>query len=118
MAQVVVTVNDRPYAMQCDEGEEEHLTELAQLIDTEVAKLKRAFGQVGDSRLLLMASLVIADKLASSLLKIEDLEDEIATMKDARSAANSRAASLERSVAERLSAAAERLEALSREMSP
>ena len=49
---------------------------------------------------------------------IEDLEDEIATMKDARSAATNRAASMERNVAERLSAAAERLEALSREMSP
>ena len=118
MAQVVVTVNDRPYTMQCDEGEEEHLSELAQLIDTEVAKLKRAFGQVGDSRLLLMASLVIADKLASSLIRIEDLEDEIASMKDARVAATNKSASLERSVAERLSAAAERLEALSREMSP
>ena len=37
MAQVVVKVNDRPYTMQCDEGEEEHLSELAQLIDTEVS---------------------------------------------------------------------------------
>ncbi len=118
MAQVVVKVNDRSYTMQCDEGEEEHLSELAQLIDTEVSKLKRSFGQVGDTRLLLMASLVIADKLAVSLLRIEDMEDEVATMKDARAAAADRSQRLETTVAERLSAAAERLEALSREMSP
>ena len=118
MAQVVVNVNERPYTMQCDEGEEEHLSELAQLIDTEISKLKRSFGQVGDTRLLLMASLVIADKLAASLLRIEDLEEEISTMKDARSAATDRNLALERTVADRLSAAAERLEALSREMSP
>ncbi len=118
MAQVVVNVNDRPYTMQCDEGEEEHLSELAQLIDSEVAKLKRSFGQVGDTRLMLMAALVIADQLAASLIKIEDLEEEMAAMKQARLAANDRSISLERTVAERLSAAAVRLENLSREMSP
>ena len=118
MAQVVVNVNDRPYTMQCDEGEEEHLSELAQLIDSEVTKLKRSFGQVGDTRLMLMAALVIADQLAASLIKIEDLEEEMAAMKQARLAANDRSISLERTVAERLSAAAVRLENLSREMSP
>ncbi len=118
MAQVVVNVNDRPYTMQCDEGEEEHLSELAQLIDSEVSKLKRSFGQVGDTRLMLMAALVIADQLAASLIKIEDLEEEMAAMKQARLAANDRSISLERTVAERLSAAAVRLENLSREMSP
>lgn len=118
MAQVVVNVNDRPYTMQCDEGEEEHLSELAQLIDSEVMKLKQSFGQVGDTRLLLMAALVIADQLAASLIRIEDLEEEVGAMKQARLAANDRSISLERTVAERLSAAAVRLENLSREMSP
>ncbi len=118
MVQVVVSVNDRSYTMQCDEGEEEHLSGLARLIDAEVSKLKQAFGQVGDTRLMLMASLVIADRLATSQLQIKDLEDEVATMKDARAAATRRGEYLERTVAERLSAAVERIEAMSREISP
>jgi cell division protein ZapA len=35
MAQVVVQVNDRPYTMQCADGEEGHLRELAHVLDLE-----------------------------------------------------------------------------------
>lgn len=117
-SQVVVKVNDRPYAMQCDPGEEEHLSELAQLIDTEVSKLKRNFGQVGDTRLLLMAGLVVADKLASALLRIDDLEEEAKKLAETNASGHARSQSLEEAVAERVEAAAERLEALAREFAP
>ena len=36
MAQVVVQVNDRPYTLQCSDGEERHLRELALVLDQEV----------------------------------------------------------------------------------
>ena len=84
MPTVIVRVNDRPYNMVCDEGEEEHLAELASLLENEVTKLKKTFGQVGDSRLLLMAGLVVADKLDETLRRIEMLEGEIEGLKDAR----------------------------------
>ena len=74
MPTVIVKVNDRPYNIVCDEGEEPHLTELAGLIADEVDKLKKSFGQVGDSRLLLMAGLVVADKLDETVKRIEALE--------------------------------------------
>lgn len=115
MAQVVVRVNDRPYTMQCGDGEEEHLAELAQLIDREVVKLKRSVGQVGDSRLLLMAGLVIADQLASALQRIEELQEERSGAGDDQPAA-AQEASMEDRVAERLTAAAAKLEALSRNL--
>ncbi|MGI9484175.1 MAG: cell division protein ZapA [Hyphomicrobiales bacterium] len=117
-SQVIVKVNDRPYAMQCDPGEEEHLSELAQLIDTEVSKLKRNFGQVGDTRLLLMAGLVVADRLASALLRIEDLEQEAKDLAETSASGHARSKSLEGAVAERVEAAAARLEALAREFAP
>ena len=40
MAHVIVQVNGRPYTMQCPDGEEEHLRDLAKLLDTEVARVK------------------------------------------------------------------------------
>jgi cell division protein ZapA len=118
VSQVVVNVNDRPYAMQCDPGEEDHLSELAQLIDTEVSKLKRNFGQVGDTRLLLMAGLVVADKLASALNRIEQLQEDIQKNSEAGEAATTHASSMEDAIAERIEAASERLEALAREVTP
>jgi len=112
MPTVIVRVNERPYNMVCDEGEEEHLSELAGLLDAEVTKLKKSFGQVGDSRLLLMAGLVVADKLDEALRRIEDMEGEFEGLKDARSAAVDRTRALETTIADRLNTAAERLEML------
>ena len=62
MAQVVVTVNGRAYTMQCNDGEEAHLADLGELLDSEIERIKDAVGQVGDVRLLLMGGLVVADK--------------------------------------------------------
>lgn len=117
MPTVIVQVNDRPYNMVCDEGEEEHLAELASLLENEVTKLKKTFGQVGDSRLLLMAGLVVADKLDESVRRIEALQGEIEGLKDARNAAVERSKMLEAAVAERLARTAERLERFTAELS-
>ena len=116
MPTVIVRVNDRPYNMVCDEGEEDHLSELAALLENEVTKLKKSFGQVGDSRLLLMAGLVVADKLDEALRRIETLESEIEGLKDARSAAVERTKALETTVAQQLVNTAERLEHLTGEL--
>ncbi len=64
MAQVVVELNGRPFTMQCADGEEAHLRDLATVLDAEVAKIRQGVGAVGDIRLLLMAGLMIADQLA------------------------------------------------------
>jgi len=66
MAQVEVTVNGRSYRIACDDGQEDHLTELATFVDGKVAELVAAVGQVGDARLLVMASLLIADELSET----------------------------------------------------
>lgn len=115
MGQVVVEVNGRPYTMQCSDGQEEHLKELAQLIDSEVGAIKRSVGQVGDIRLLLMSGLVIADRLAEALKKIEELQDQVAGLRESRNGMKKQGAELEDQVAERIEAAARRLEALASE---
>ena len=40
MAQVTVTIDGKSYRMACDEGQEEHLTDLAGRCDLYVAHLK------------------------------------------------------------------------------
>ncbi len=116
MPQVIIRVNDRPYTMNCDEGQEEHLAELAGYLDNEVSELKQTLGQVGDSRLLLMAGLVVADRLSEALRKIEAMQEETDGLKDARSAALDRGKSIEDAMAEKLEATAARIEMLSSEL--
>ena len=64
MAQVTIEVNGRPYQVGCEDGQEAHLKELAALIDQQVKDVAKEVGPLGDTRLLLMASLLMADELA------------------------------------------------------
>ena len=112
MAQVVVQVNDRPYTMQCSDGEERHLQELARLLDGEVTRIKESVGQVGDIRVLLMAGLMVADQLAEARRRVEELEDQVNGLRESRMSAVHHGRIVEDQVAERLTSAAKRIEAL------
>ena len=108
MAQVDVTINDRSYRIACDDGQDGHLTELANYVDGRVQELVSSVGQVGDARLLVMASLLIADELSESLtaLNSRDLpkEDTSPTMEHVAQTMENLAAHIER-IAARLEAA-------------
>jgi cell division protein ZapA len=73
MAQVSVTINGRKYQIACDNGQEAHLARLGTYIDKRVGELVAAVGQVGDARLLVMASLLIADELSDAYAELEKL---------------------------------------------
>jgi cell division protein ZapA len=62
MPLVNVMVNGRAYTIACDDGEEDHLRELAATVDAKTREVLSSVGQVGDTRLLLMAALLIADE--------------------------------------------------------
>ena len=65
MNQSIVTIrlNGQPYQMGCESGSEERIKLLAKNVDSIVQELKGSHGQIGEARLLAMASLIIADKL-------------------------------------------------------
>jgi cell division protein ZapA len=71
MAQVEIRINSRPYRISCDDGQEEHLTRLAEFVDKRVQELVASIGQVGEDRLLVMASLLIADELSETFAQID-----------------------------------------------
>lgn len=112
MAQVTLTVNGRSYEVACDDGQEEHLTVLARQLDERIRDLAASVGAVGESRLLLMASLLIAHELHENRRELGRL-GERGTPADARAAtaAEERAASALEGCAERLEHIVQRLEA-------
>lgn len=63
MARVSITVNGYSYDIACADGEEQHILDLAQVVDAKVADLVSAIGQAGEARLLAMAGLLMADEL-------------------------------------------------------
>jgi cell division protein ZapA len=77
MAVVDVMVNGRTYPVACDDGQEDHLIDLAHYIDKRVAELAKTMGQVGDARLILMASLLIADELSEAVESTETLQQTL-----------------------------------------
>ena len=60
---VEVIINKQTYRVSCAKGEEEHIRYLSEVINKEVMILVGSIGQVGENRLLFMASLIIADKM-------------------------------------------------------
>jgi cell division protein ZapA len=116
MAQVTVTINGRQYRMACEDGQEEHLMRLAAEIDERIERLRGSFGEVGDSRLTMMAALTVADELVESGKRIRRLEEELAALQDARVASAERAQQGQAAVAAALTAAAERIEDIARRL--
>ena len=63
MAQVSLQINGYGYILGCADGEEEHLLALAADLDRRIDEIKTATGPSGESRLLLMAALMLSDEL-------------------------------------------------------
>lgn len=76
MANVAVTINGRTYELTCNDGQEPHLRELAADIAGRIDELVKTIGQAGESRLLLMVGLLLADELADANAEIERLQRE------------------------------------------
>src|SRR5258707_15727567 len=83
MPQVSVTINGRQFRMACENGEEARVTRLAADLDARIAALRARFGEIGDTRLTVMAALALADELSEVKDKLQRLEPELATLQDA-----------------------------------
>jgi cell division protein ZapA len=112
MANVVVNIAGRPYTMQCPDGEEDHLKDLAKLLDTEVGRIRQSVGAIGDIRQLVMAGLMVADRLSEATRKIEQLETDNQTLRESRNAAVAQIKQQDENFARALDIAAEKLEEL------
>jgi cell division protein ZapA len=112
MGQVSVTLNGRTYRLECGEGEENHLIALAEYLGSHVDTMKRKFGQVGDDRLILMASLLVTDELWELRRQMQELKSSLAEARRDRSVTDESVKSVQSDLAQRVSAAADRLEML------
>jgi len=80
MAQLTIDVNGRPYQVGCEDGQEPHLLELARLFDRQVRAVSQDMGQLSETRLFLMAALLLADELWDSRSRMASVQAELARL--------------------------------------
>jgi cell division protein ZapA len=116
MSQVSVTINGRQFRMACEDGQEGHLMNLARDLDSRIEGLRAKFGEIGDTRLTVMAALTIADSHAEQGTRIKRLEDELAALQSTRGESVDRSKATRDAVAAALNAAAERIEGITKKL--
>lgn len=110
MAHVNVTINGRQFRMACDDGQEEHLMRLAADVDGKVDQLRGAFGEIGDTRLTVMAAIMVADEMADMKRRLRAAEAELAELREANALIQQQAETRAASAASTLDEAAATVE--------
>ncbi len=105
MAQLTIHVNGKPYIVGCEDGEEAHLQTLAALIDEKVRAAAPGGGQLGETRLMLLGALILADELTEARAILNVAQAELASARVAGGRADARAVAA-------LEAAAQKIETL------
>lgn len=78
MPEVTIQIGGRPFNVACQEGEEHFLHAAAGLLDNEAKSLMDQIGRLPESRMLLMAGLMLADKAAGTDDQMKSMENKIA----------------------------------------
>src|SRR5690606_16276978 len=112
MAQVTVSIDGKQYRMACDEGQEQHLMDLATRFDQYVTHLKQSFGEIGDQRITVMAGIMVMDELSEIQRRMRGMESEIVTLRKTRDDALVKADKNDAALTGALAGLAERLEGL------
>lgn len=63
---VTIRINGNPYQLGCDKGQEAEIEQLGKMVDEMVSNLAQSVGQIGESRLLVMAAILLAEKVAAA----------------------------------------------------
>ena len=76
MANVNIKFNNKDYLLSCDDGQEENLTELANHLDSKYSELKKALGNIGENKLLLITAIKMVDDYFDLLKKVKSTKND------------------------------------------
>lgn len=116
MPQVEIKIGGRTFEVACQSGEEQFLMTAAAMLDVEAASLSTQIGRMPESRMLLMAGLLLADRTAGLEDKLRDAEHKLAELQaqldDAKSNAKTKDGALPDGTVAALTSLVERAEAI------
>jgi cell division protein ZapA len=74
MAQVTLRINGYAYTIGCKDGEEKHLEAMGAEVGRRIDVVRASAGPSGESRMLVMAALLMADDIFELRTKLQALE--------------------------------------------
>lgn len=77
MPDIKVSIGGRDFEVACQSGEEHFLRTAAAMLDAEASVLSNQIGRMPESRMLLMAGLMLADKTAGLDEQLRGLEQKL-----------------------------------------
>ena len=77
MPEVTITIGGRNFEVACQDGEESFLISAARMLDDEAQVLSDQIGRMPESRMLLMAGLMLADKTAGVEDKLKVMQGQV-----------------------------------------
>ena len=76
MANVNIKFNNKDYLLSCDDGQEESLKELANLLDLKYGELKKNLGNIGENKLLLITAIKMVDDYFDLFKKVKSAKND------------------------------------------
>ena len=80
MANINIKFNNKEFLLSCEDGQEEHLEQLANHLNEKFNKLKSDLGNIGENKLLLITSITTMDEYFETKIKIDKKVEELKTL--------------------------------------
>ena len=77
MGKVNIQIHNRSYPMECDDGQETHIENMASEIDIKIRDVAKSVGNIGDIRLMVMTSILMADEIHELKKQNKELTQKI-----------------------------------------
>jgi cell division protein ZapA len=115
MAEMTIQVNERSYQIMCRDGDEAEVSKLAADLAARVAAIAKNMNQtatIGDSHLLVLASLTLLSEMRDLQHDKAAVESDVGKAGAARENLSTRLDDMEQAVVAALTQAAEKIEAM------
>ena len=81
MANVNIKFNGKEFLLSCDDGQEDHLEELSNVLNNKFNELKTNLGNIGENKLLLITSIKVIDEYFETKKIIDSKKKELEILK-------------------------------------
>ena len=80
MANVNIKFNGKDFLLSCEDGQEDHLEDLAENLNDKFEKLKNDLGNIGENKLLLITAIKVMDEYFDTKKNVEKKKVELTNL--------------------------------------
>ena len=113
MAELTISINSRPFAIACADGEEQRVSRLAEDLAARMGEVKKNVSGAGDSHLLVLVGLTLCDELNQLNDQIEGVRQDVEAAGKTRMELEKQVKEFEKLIATSLVIATEKIQSLS-----